>query len=102
MLHCAGLQVRRQAIQLFTILMKLRQPTSGKGLERLARGLGIADRLIVDVGNVANVVSLHSTHLQHATQDIVHHEGAEVSNVRRTIDRGSAAVEPKGLPINRL
>ena len=73
----------------------------GEVREGLSGLLGIPDRLVVHVGEVADVFRRCATQFDHATENILHDEGAEVSNVRRTVHRGAAAVEAQGLPVQR-
>ena len=98
--HSARLDVRRQEVERGAVGMKLLRPALGEFNERLSGLLRVADRFIIDVGDVTDVQSRRAAELDHAAEDILSHEGAEVSNVRRAINGGPAAVEAECLAID--
>ena len=88
----ARLDVRRQETEGLAVRMEFIGPTLGEGGERLAGGLGPADGLVVDVGDIADVLHLQAGDLEGAAQDVLDGERAEVADVGRSVDRGSAAI----------
>jgi hypothetical protein len=92
----AGLDVRGQQAERKAVGMELIGPLLREVAQRLARGEGAADGLIVDVRDVADVLHLQAGDLEGAAQDVLHGEGAEIADVGRSVDRGSAAVHASG------
>ena len=70
-------------------------PLSGEIAERALLLLRTADGLVVDVGDVADVLHLARTELQfeQAADDVVDDEGAEIADVRRGVNRGASIIE---------
>ena len=95
----ARLDVRRQQPERIAVGVELLRPEGREILQRLPRRLRVADRLVVDVGDVADMESPHPAGLQRAAEDVLEHEGPEVPDVRGTVNGGSAAVEPVGRAI---
>ena len=61
--------------------------------KRHAGGVGAADRLVVDVGEVHHLTNLHAVELHNATQHILEGVGAEIADMGEVIDRRSAGVQ---------
>ena len=99
--HGAGLDVRRQQVQRGAVGVEFLRPALGEVGQRLPRLLGIADRFIIHVRDVAHVQRGRAGGLDHAAHHILRHEGAEVADVRRAIHRGAAAVKAQRLAIQR-
>ena len=59
------------------------------------------DDLVVDVGEVHHLLDAPSPQAQHAPQQVLEEERAEVAEVRRVVDRGAARVEPHGAAVRR-
>ena len=57
-----------------------------------AGGCGVADNLVVDVGDVHDVVERDALLTEDAAEDIDVEEGAEVADVAVVVDGGAAAV----------
>ena len=93
--------MRRQEVQRRAVGVKLLRPALGEIGQRLPRFLRIADRLVIHIRDVAHMQRRRAGSLHHAAHHILRHEGAEVADVRRAIDRGSAAVETQRLAIQR-
>jgi hypothetical protein len=64
-----------------------------------ACGRSVADDLIVDVGDVHDVVQFEAVEAGGAAEDVDVQKGAEVADVAVVIDSGAAAVEAQGLAI---
>ena len=96
-----GLDVRRQQAEFFAIRVEFPGPTGGEIGERLAGFLGIPDRLVVHVGDVADVQRAGAAGFKRAAENVLKHEGAEIPDVRRTINGGATAIEAIGGAIER-
>ena len=94
MLDGARLDVRGQETEGLTVGVKLIGPGLGESVKGLADCLGAADRLIVDVGDIAHVLHLQARDLEGAAQDVLHGERPKITDMGRTIDRGTAAIHP--------
>ena len=81
--------------------MEFLSPTSGEFLEAFARCLGIADRFVIDISDVSNMKSLHVRRFQNSPKNILHHEGAEISNVCWAVNGRATAVETERFTVNR-
>jgi len=95
------LDVGRQAIQGGAVGMEAPGPATrelGEALPGLDRA---TDGLVVDVGDVADVPGGQAVEFQHAPQDVLNHEGAEVADVGRAIDGRAAAVESERAAVER-
>ena len=88
----AGLDMRGQKSESLAVGMKLIGPLLSEVAERLANCLGSADRLVVDVGDIADVLHLETRDLEGAAQDVLDGERAEIADMGRTIDRRTAAI----------
>ena len=75
--------------------MELVRPLLRERRQGLARRLGTADGLIVDVRNIANVLHPEASDLQGAPKDVLDGKGTEVTDMGRAINRGSAAIHPE-------
>ena len=62
---------------------------------------GVADDLVVDVGDVHDVLDLDALLLKKAAEQIDMDEGAEVADVAVVVDGGAAGVEGEGLAVRR-
>ena len=98
----AGLDVGGEAAEGDAVDVKLFRPASCKFLECLSRCLSITDRLVVDVSDISNMECLHVISFKHATEHVLHHKGAKVSNMCRAVNSGPTAVETEGLAIDWL
>ena len=65
----------------------------------LVGGSGVADDLVVDVGDVHDVVDGEALQLDGAAQHVDVEEGAEVADVAVVVDGGAAAVEAQGVAV---
>ncbi len=65
----------------------------------LAGGGGIADDLVVDVGDVHDVVEGEAVEAGGAAQDVDMQEGAEVADVAVVVDGGAATIEAEGVTV---
>src|SRR5207248_591432 len=65
--------------------------------ERFLFGHGVADDLVVDVGDVHDVVEPHAAEPQPAAKNVVEGEGAEISDMGETVDGWSARVHAHGV-----
>ncbi len=72
----------------------------GVVVKRLALCDGVADDLIVHVGDVHDVVEFVAVQVKHAAQQIVKDEGAEVADVREVVNGGSAGVHADGVRVD--
>ena len=63
-------------------------------VDGLARGLGSADDLVVDVGDVHDPGHAEAAVAEVADQQVGEQERPEVADVGRAVDRRSAAVDP--------
>ncbi len=90
-----GLDVGTQTVQRVAVGVELVGPLLGDLGECAVLLAGAADGLVVDVGDVADVLHLVGAELEleHAAQEVVDDEGAEVADVRRRVDGGAAVVE---------
>ena len=88
----ARLDMRGQESEGRAVGMKLVGPLLGEVAERLAGCLRAADGLIVDVGDIADVLHLETRDLEGAAQDVLDGERAEITDMGRTIDRRTAAI----------
>ena len=62
---------------------------------------GVADDLVVDVGDVHDVLDGDALLLEEAAQQIDMQEGAEVADVAVVVDGGAAGVEREGFAVGR-
>jgi len=92
----AGLLVRGEHVERRAVGVKALRPALGEGHEGLAGFAGLADGLVVHVGDVAHMPDLVPRCLENAPEDILEQEGAEVPDVRRAIDSRPAAVAADG------
>src|ERR1019366_8727619 len=69
--------------------------------ERLVRRHGVADDLVVHVGDVHHVVQLEAVGAQTLAQQVHEREGAEVADVGKIVHRGSAGVHADGVVARR-
>jgi len=93
--------VRRQAAQAFAVGVKLRAPAGGELGKGLAGLLRITNRLVVQIGDVADMQGAHAAGFQRPPHHILQHERAEIPDMRRPIDRRPAAVKTKRRPVKR-
>ncbi len=100
--HRARFHVGRKTVQLPAILVKALRPLRREITQRLPGRLGIADGLVVHVGDIADVPGPHSAHLEDPPQDVLQHETPEIPDMSRSVDRGTTAINPEGFPIHRL
>ncbi len=96
MLDGAWLDVGREQTVFFAIGMEFPGPARGEGGEGLAGRLGIPYGFVVHIGDVADVEGAGAARLKGAAEDVLEDKGAEVSNVRRAVNRGAAAIETEG------
>ena len=92
MLDGARLDMRGQETEGLTVGVELIGPGLGESVQGLADCLGAADRLIVDVGDIADVLHLEARDLEGAAQDVLDGERPEITDMGRAIDRGTAAI----------
>ena len=64
-----------------------------------ARRRGVADDLVVHVGDVHDVADLHARELQEAAQHVDLQKGAEVADVAVVVNRRPAGVHPQRLAV---
>ena len=57
-----------------------------------AGGRGVGDDAVVHVGDIHHLQHLEAARMQESAQDVLEHEGAEISDVREGVDRGAAGV----------
>ena len=73
------------------------------GIRELADGLLLLGRAlddpVVDVGEVHHLLDAPSAQPQHAPQQVLEEERAEVAEVRRVVDRGTARIQPHGAAV---
>ncbi len=69
--------------------------------QRLVLGHGIADDLVVHVGNVHDVVEAESAGAQPFAQDVEEREGPEVADMGVIVDRGAAGIHADGVVARR-
>ena len=69
-------------------------------LDGLAGERGVADDLVVDVGDVHDVLDLHAELAQEAAEDVDVEEGAEVADVAVVVDGGAAGVHAQGAAVD--
>ena len=69
--------------------------------QRLVLGHGIADDLVVHVGDVHDVVEAESAGAQPFAQDVEEGEGAEVADMGVIVDRGAAGIHADGVVARR-
>ena len=62
-------------------------------------GRGVADDLVVHVGDVHDVADLHAGQLEEAPEDVDLEEGAEVADVAVVVDGGPAGVHAQCLAV---
>ena len=74
----------------------------GVFLERFVLGHGVADDLVVHVGDVHDVVEAEAAGAQPVAQDVDESEGAEVADVGEIVDRGAAGVHADGVVARRV
>jgi hypothetical protein len=96
-----GLDVGWQALEQIAVVMEFFRPEAGELRECLADALGFADRFVIDIGEVADVESAQAAGFEGAAEDILEDKSAEISDVSRAIDRGSAAVKPESPSVER-
>ena len=65
--------------------------------QRQTGGFGIADGLVVDVGQVHDVPDAHPVELDHPAQNILERVRAEIPDVRKVVYRRPAGVETNGV-----
>jgi hypothetical protein len=57
-----------------------------------ARGGGVGDDAVVDVGEVHDVMHFEAAELEEAAENVLKDEGAVIADVRVVVDRGAASV----------
>ena len=93
------LDVGRQAVKARAVGMKLRRPAGGEFAEGLPGLLGIADRLVIHVGDVAHVKTAQAAGFEGSPQHVLQHKRAEIADVCRPVDGRPAAVKAKRRPV---
>jgi hypothetical protein len=96
-----GFDVRRQALEKVAVVMELFRPEMRELRERLSYALRFAYRFVIDVGEVADVECAQTASFKSAPEDILEDESAEISDMSRSIDCGSAAIKSESLAIER-
>ena len=96
----AGLDVRGQAVERFAVGVEFFGPLGGEFFEWDAGGCGVADRFVIDVGDVSDMQGGDACCFEDTAEDVVHNECAEVSNVGRAVNGGATAVETEGFSID--
>lgn len=84
-----------EAVEGGAVVVEFLRPSGGEGVECHAGLLGVADGFVVDIGEVADVFGVLASEFDDAAEDVLQDEGAEVADVRRSVDGRSATVEPQ-------
>ena len=84
-------------VQCLRILEKCLPINAGEFLQRQFRFARTADRFVIDVGELHDVIDLVSEMFQRAAQEIDRDVGAKISNVTVIVDRRAADVEADAL-----
>ena len=100
-LHRARFDVRFEQVQFCRVGMKFCGPAGGELGKRLALFLGLADRLVIYVRDIADVANLETGRFDDAAKHVLHHEGSEIPDVSGTVHGRSAAVQPEGIRFQR-
>ena len=70
-------------------------------VDGLVRGGGVADDLVLDVGDVHHVVELEAARREPAAQDVLKSEGPQVADVDVVVDRRPAGVHAHHVAVQR-
>ena len=73
----------------------------GELVDGLVRGRGVADDLVLHVGDVHHVVEREAARAQHAPQDVLKGEGPQIADVDVVVDGGSAGVHAHDVVMKR-
>ena len=82
--------------------MELGGPLGGVLIQGHTLCLRVADGLVIYVCKVAHVLRAQTAQLHHAAEDVLHHEGAEITDVGSGVHSGAATVEAQLLAVFRL
>ena len=94
--------MRRQDAEGGTVLVKACRPRLGEFTQAATFFLGLSDRLVINIGNIADGTGRETAGLDNAPKEILHHEGAEVPDVGRPVFGRAAAIEPQGQTVQGL
>ena len=97
--HGAGLHVRGEAVERLAVIVEFSGPLGCIFAQRHALGLGIADGLVIHIREVTHMLGAQATQFHHAAEDILHHEGAEITDVSCGVHGGAATVEAQLLAV---
>ena len=100
-LHRARFNVRRETLEEIAVVMKLLRPAGCEIAQRLAESLRFADCFVIHIRQIADMERASAARFQSATEDILQYKSAEIANVGGAIDRGTAAIKPESLAIDR-
>jgi len=81
--------------------MKTIPPMVRKFFQRFPRRLGIADRFVIHVGEVAHMVGGHPRQFESTSKDILENKRPEIPDVCWSIDSGATAVKTEGFTVRR-
>src|SRR5262249_28586444 len=101
MLGCLRINFRIFDAQVPTILVKLDRPLSGDLTDGFLFTNGFRDDLVVDVGEVHDLLDLPTSKTQCTTKQIFEQKRPEIPEVRRVVDRWSARVHANCTSISR-
>ncbi|MEN9991094.1 MAG: hypothetical protein RLZZ224_796 [Verrucomicrobiota bacterium] len=97
----ARFNVRREALELIAIVVKLLRPAGGEIAQRLAAALRFADRFVIDIRQIADVERAESAGFESATENILQHKSAKIADMSGAVDRGTAAIKSERVAIHR-
>jgi hypothetical protein len=92
----AGLDLRDEQPEGRAIGVELVGPALGESRQGHLRRHRPADRLVVHVGEVADMLHLEAVDLERATEDVLQEEGPEVADVGRAVHGRTAAIHAEG------
>ena len=95
----AGLHVRGKTVKSLAIIVELGCPFGGVFAQRHSLCLGVADGLVVYVGEVTYMLGAQPTQLHHAAENVLHDKGAEIADVGGGVHGGAATVEAQLLAV---
>ena len=88
----ARFDLRREHVERGAVVVKFFRPSGGKVGEGFAFFLRAADGFVVHVGDVAHVADADTVHFECTAQNVLQQKGAEIADVRGTVNRRAAAI----------
>ena len=94
--------MRGETVERLAVIVELSRPFGGVLTQRHTLSLRVANGLIIHIREVTHMLGTQTAQLHHTAEHVLHHEGAEIADVCRSIHSRTATVEAQLLAVFRL